>query len=1073
MGPAAVLVANRGEIAVRVLRAAVGAGWRTAAVHAEDDADAAAVRLADEAYPLPGSGPAAYLDAGAVIAAALRANCGFVHPGYGFLSEDADFARACAEAGLTFVGPAPEVLDLFGDKVAARALARSLGVPVAPGTEGPTTLAQARDFLAGLDEGAAVMVKALGGGGGRGMRAVHDPRDLEAAWERCGSEALQGFGRGELYVEQLVRGARHIEVQTAGDATGAVTHLWERDCSAQRRHQKLIEIAPAPDLPETVRDELLKCALRMAREADCTGLVTFEFLVDGPEFHFIEANPRLQVEHTVTEEVTGVDLVDAQLRLAAGATLAELGLSEPPPRPSSFAVQARVNAEVTGAGGAVRPATGTLTRFEVPTGPGVRVDTAARAGLEIGARYDPLLAKVVARAPGPDVAAACARAHRALGEFAVEGVRTGIPLLRAILAHPAFTAGGIRTSWVEELWPELVSPEGVLAIDAPTDADAGEVVAPMSGTVVTIEAAPGRTVRAGEPLLVLEAMKMEHVVRAPAAGTVLSVGVAVGDTVDEGRPLVALAPSDEDEREEQAAEAADPDAIRPDLAEALRRQATGLDAQRPEAVAKRRALGRRTARENIDDLCDQGSFTEFGALAVAAQRQRRPLAELIVATPADGMVTGTGTVNGAPCVAMSYDYTVLAGTQGHQNHRKTDRMLTVAEQRRLPVVLFAEGGGGRPGDTDTASVAGLDVMTFRQMGRLSGLVPLVGVASGRCFAGNAALLGCCDLVIATPEASIGMGGPAMIEGGGLGTYRPEEVGPLSVQVPNGVVDVAVPDEAAAVRVARRYLSYFQGPRASWEAPDQRLLRHAVPENRRRAYPVRTVIEGLADTGSVLELRAGFGAGVVTALVRIEGRPMGLLANNPEHLGGAVDRDAADKAARFLQLCDAFGLPVLSLCDTPGFMVGPDAERTATVRHFSRLFVTGANLSVPLVSVILRKAYGLGAMAMMGGSTRAPLATASWPSGELGGMGLEGAVRLGYRKELAAVADPEERRQAFEARVAELYEHGKAVNAAAALEIDAVIDPAGTRSWIVSALAGRDTAAPSVAAAKRRPFVDTW
>ena len=310
-------------------------------------------------------------------------------------------------------------------------------------------------------------------------------------------------------------------------------------------------------------------------------------------------------------------------------------------------------------------------------------------------------------------------------------------------------------------------------------------------------------------------------------------------------------------------------------------------------------------------------------------------------------------------------------------------------------------------------------MTFRPMGRLSGLVPLVGIASGRCFAGNAALLGCCDVIIATPEATIGMGGPAMIEGGGLGTYRPEEIGPLSVQVPNGVVDVAVPDEAAAVRVARRYLSYFQGPRASWEAPDQRLLRHAVPENRRRAYPVRTVIEGLADAGSVLELRAGFGPGVVTALVRIEGRPMGLLANDPEHLGGAIDPDAADKAARFLQLCDAFGLPVVSLCDTPGFMVGPDAERTATVRHFCRLFVTGANLSVPLVSVILRKAYGLGAMAMMGGSTRAPLATASWPSGELGGMGLEGAVRLGYRKELAAVADPEERRQAFEARVAEL------------------------------------------------------
>ncbi|MFJ8672338.1 carboxyl transferase domain-containing protein [Streptomyces sp. NPDC093589] len=1076
MGSAAVLVANRGEIAVRVLRAAAGAGLRTAAVYARDEPDAAHVRLADEAYPLPGTGPAAYLDAPAVLAAARRADCGFLHPGYGFLSEDAGFARACAADGVTFVGPSPEVLRLFGDKARARGLATSLGVPVAAGTEGATSLAQAQEFFAGLGEGAAVMVKALGGGGGRGMRAVRDPEELPAAWERCRSEALQGFGRDELYVEQLVRGARHIEVQTVGDATGAVTHLWDRDCSAQRRHQKLIEIAPAPLLPDAVRDALLDCALRMARAAGCTGLVTFEFLLTGTEFRFLEANPRLQVEHTVTEEVTGVDLVDVQLRLAAGARLADLGLAGPPPRPSGFAVQARVNAEVQGPDGAIRPATGTLTRFEVPTGPGVRVDTAAHAGLEIGARYDPLLAKVVARAPGPDVGAACARAHRALGEFAVEGVRTGIGLLRAALAHPAFTAGGIPTTWVEDHRAELGVSDADLAgddLDAAAVSAEGEVAAPMSGTVVSVDVAAGTAVRAGQQLLVLEAMKMEHVVCAPEGGAVLGVAATVGATVAEGQMLVLLDPDGDGAREREAAQAADPDAIRPDLAEALRRRDIGLDPQRPDAVAARHARGRRTARENIDDLCDPGSFTEFGALAVAAQRQRRPMAELITATPADGMVTGTGTVDGAPCVAMSYDYTVLAGTQGHQNHRKTDRMLTLAEERRLPVVLFAEGGGGRPGDTDTVSVAGLDTMTFRHMGRLSGRVPLIGIASGRCFAGNAALLGCCDLVIATPEASIGMGGPAMIEGGGLGAYRPEEVGPLSVQIPNGVVDIAVPDEAAAVRVARRYLSYFHGASAHEEEPDQRLLRQAVPENRRRAYRVRTVIEGLADTDSVLELRAGFGAGIVTALVRIEGRPMGLLANNPEHLGGAIDRDAADKAARFLQLCEAFGLPVLSLCDTPGFMVGPDAERTATVRHFSRLFVTGAHLTVPLVSVILRKAYGLGAMAMMGGSTRAPLATAAWPSGELGGMGLEGAVRLGYRKELAAVADPAERQRAFEARVAELYEHGKAVNAAAALEIDAVIDPAGTRSWIASALAGRPARPFAEASGERRPFLDTW
>lgn len=584
----------------------------------------------------------------------------------------------------------------------------------------------------------------------------------------------------------------------------------------------------------------------------------------------------------------------------------------------------------------------------------------------------------------------------------------------------------------------------------------------MAGTVVTVEAEPGQLVAAGATLLVLEAMKMEHVVRAEHAGVVRAVGAGVGETVAEGAELVLLDVTESGSAQEDAAEELDLDAVRPDLAQVVARHAFGLDENRPEAVAKRHATGLRTARENIEDLCDPGTFTEYGALAVAAQRRRRPLDDLIRSTPADGMVTGTGRIGGAPAVAMSYDYTVLAGTQGHNNHRKTDRMLHLAEERGLPVVLFAEGGGGRPGDTDTSSIAGLDVMTFHQMARLNGKVPLVGVASGRCFAGNAALLGCCDVIIATPEANIGMGGPAMIEGGGLGVHRPEDIGPLSVQVPNGVVDLPVADEAEAVRVARAYLSYFQGPQAGWEAPDPRRLRHAVPENRRRAYDIRAAIEGLADTDSVLELRRGFGTGVITALVRIEGRPMGLVANNPAHLGGAVDRDAADKAARFLRLCEAFGLPVVSLCDTPGFMVGPESERTATVRQFADLFVAGARLTVPLVCLVLRKAYGLGAMAMMGGSTRAPLGTAAWPSGEFGGMGLEGAVRLGYRRELEAIADPAERERAFEARVAEMYEHGKAVNAAAALEIDAVIDPADSRSWILSALDVRAMAADTPA-----------
>jgi acetyl-CoA carboxylase carboxyltransferase component len=605
-------------------------------------------------------------------------------------------------------------------------------------------------------------------------------------------------------------------------------------------------------------------------------------------------------------------------------------------------------------------------------------------------------------------------------------------------------------------------------------ADSTDVVvrAPMQGTIVVVDVVAGQEVRAGQQLMLVESMKMHHPIESHHAGVVRSVAVAAGDTVVEG---AAVAVVDGNGRSDEVHAVAtivhDLDAPRADLAETIARHAVGLDDARPDAVARRRAVGRRTTRENVTDLLDDGSFVEYGAVVIAAQRRRRAIDDLIARTPADGMIGGLGRVDGQPVVAVSYDYTVLAGTQGTQNHRKKDRLFELAAAQRTPVVFFTEGGGGRPGDTDGTGVSGLDCLAFMLFAELSGLVPLVGINAGYCFAGNAAILGCCDVVIATSDSNIGMGGPAMIEGGGLGVFDPHEIGPMPVQTANGVVDVEVADEVEAVAVAQQYLGYFAGTVDGWSCADQRELRHTIPEDRKRAYDVRTVIEAMFDTGSVLELRRGFGLGMITALARVEGRPMGVVANNPAHLAGAIDSDGADKAARFLQLCDAFDLPVVTLVDTPGMMVGPAVEATALVRHCSRLFVTGANLTVPMVSIVLRKSYGLGAQAMMGGSTKAPLACIAWPTGEFGGMGLEGAVRLGYRHELEAIDVPEEREAAFEAMVARMYEHGKALNAASHFEIDDVIDPADSRRWISAVLGAAPP--PPARTGKKRPNIDTW
>jgi len=519
--------------------------------------------------------------------------------------------------------------------------------------------------------------------------------------------------------------------------------------------------------------------------------------------------------------------------------------------------------------------------------------------------------------------------------------------------------------------------------------------------------------------------------------------------------------------------------MRPELVEMIKRHAFGLDKNRPDAVAKRLKKNQRTARTNVEDLCDIESFIEYGALAIAAQRGRRSEEDLISKTPADGMIAGIGSVNGSffkddksRCIVVAYDYTVLAGTQGYFNHKKMDRMLKLAHEQRLPLILFAEGGGGRPGDVDAIGImtAGLDLSTFGAFAKLSGRVPVIGVVSGPCFAGNAALLGCCDVIIATKNSNIGMGGPIMIEGGGLGIFKPEEIGPIDVQSQNGVVDIEVVDDAEAVAVAKKYLSYFQGTTPQWEAADQLHLRDLIPENNKRAYKVRTVIKTLADTDSFLELRPKFGPGIITGFIRLEGRPFGLIANNCMHMAGAIEAEGADKAARLMQICEAHGLPILSLCDTPGFMVGPEIEKRAQVRHVCRMFVIGSHLTVPYFTVVLRRGYGLGAMAMVKGGFHESFFTAAWPTGEFGAMGIEGAIKAGFKKELAAIEDPSQREKLYEQLVDELYKRGKAINMASYLEIDSVIDPADTRKWIIQGIKSVPAQRPHEAG---HSFIDPW
>jgi len=585
--------------------------------------------------------------------------------------------------------------------------------------------------------------------------------------------------------------------------------------------------------------------------------------------------------------------------------------------------------------------------------------------------------------------------------------------------------------------------------------------APNIGSVVAVLVSQNQRVHIDQPLVIIEAMKMQTTLCADVSGKMGQIFVNTGDECFVGMPLVDIHPDGASKT--KTAKMVTSNSTNQKLLDALRtREGLTLDAQRIEQQQKRQQKGYLTARENLQNLCPSDSFMEYGQMAVAAQRLRRDYDDLKSATAADGVITGIGHMNqglvpeqNTQTAIVINDYSVLAGTQGYFHHLKLDRILAVAADKKYPVVMFTEGGGGRPGDTDITTVnSGLQCQSFATWASLQGKVPRISVANGYCFAGNAALFGAADITIATQSSWIGMAGPAMIEGGGLGVVKPTDIGPSAKQIKNGVIDILVENEQQAAEMAKKCLLYFQGPLVDGQQStyaDQQALNQVLPEDRRFVYDVKVIINILADTDSFTEIKAQFGAAIITGFMHLQGHPVGVLASNCKVLGGAIDVEAGEKSSQFMYLCQQFSIPLVVLCDTPGFMVGPEHEERGAVRRLSQLFVAGSQLTVPLVAVVLRKCYGLGAQALLGGNTSQPSYTIAWPTGEFGAMGLEGAVKLGFKKELADVQDPTARKVLYEQLLAAQYQKGQAQEVASVLEIDAVIEPANTRQTLLLAL----------------------
>ncbi len=1067
------------------------------------------MRLASASVALPGEGPRAYLDAANIVNIAKKQGCWGIAPGYGFLSEDSGFVRLCEDNGIMFIGPSSEQLAQLGNKMSARSLAAGIGIPVLDGTktvlDRGSSITDVLAFGKSLGPASKIILKAAAGGGGRGIRIIDDNTDEQAirlAYEACQREAHASFGNGSLFAERYLHGAKHIEVQLLGDGTGEVCHFWERECSLQRRNQKVVEIAPSHSITPGLRRAIIEAAVKLGKAVKLRSLATIEFLVDTATegYYFMEANPRIQVEHTITEQINGIDLVHLQLQVALGRTLADLDITREPPPPRLTSIQLRINAESFRQDGTAQPETGTIRQGHFPTGAGVRVETALEGGRQyaVSPLFDSLLAKLIVTSSSYGSALRLAR--RAIDETRIVGCRTNQAFLMALLDFRSVQEGKSNILTIQENFEALyiatqqfedalsakgdrtseeatTSPvEDGAKIERPAGSE--ELLALVTGIVLSVKVREGDKIAAGQELVVLEAMKMEHSVRSAYNGTVVKVAVTQGQQVNAGDALIFTSSDDDSSstNTHDLVETENPEKLRPELTELNERKAFLRYAGREEDVAKRHANGYLTGRENLDLVVDKDSFIEYGDLVVAAQRKRHPISHLIARTSGDGIIVGWAKINCHPVAVVIGDYLVLAGTQGYLHHQKLDRIFQSVIDHPAPLVLYAEGGGGRPGDTDGLSVSGLKTPSFALMGEIKARgIPSVAVVNGYCFAGSAAFLGTCDIIIATRGGSkdapsrksttIGMGGQAMIEGGGLGRFEHEHIGPVHVHMRSGGIDVLVDTEVEAAPLVRKIVTLFTYPHLPpAESPytsDPLRLRTAVPplSSRRRAYDVRHVINLLLDDDSFIEFCPEWGLSVLTGFGRINGHAVAIMASNSSSpLGGALDIASGAKVNRLLRLLIRLGgMHLLSLCDTPGFMVGPDFERSieaqgagSTYRCFGDWFANSQEFAVlggRVLGVVLRNSFGLGAQAMLGGGSLKNSMCVAWPSGVFGGMGIEGAVRLGYRKELEGINDLEERKKREQEMIDYMYSEGKALNVATVAEIDSVIDPATTRKWL--------------------------